>query len=212
MALGMVRQVERVAADLPRFATAPLYRPWHLRWGATDEEVAASMPGDGMVDGPQFNPTRAVTVNAPPAAVWPWLVQVGVGRAGWYSDDLLDNLARPSLTEIDPGLQGLEIGQWVPMSPTPSEASAFRVAGFAENEWLLWAKPDATWAWSLRDLGDRRTRLVTRVHVRYDWSRPLWAVLGVVLMEFGDFPMMRRMLLGIKERAERGPTWSGSSG
>jgi hypothetical protein len=195
-------QLAQVAADLPRFATAPLHRSRHLRWGATDAEVSAAMPGDGLVLGAQFNPTRAVTVEAPREAVWPWLVQVGLGRAGWYSDDLLDNLARPSLRAIRPELQGLEVGQWVSMSPTPTEASAFRVAGFVENDWLLWQKPDSTWSWVLRDVGRGRTRLVTRVHARYDWSRPLGALFGVVLLELGDFAMMRRMLLGIKERAE----------
>lgn len=210
MTRGLARQVTQVLTDLPLFATAPLYRSWHLRWGATDAEVSASMPGDGLVEGAQFNPTRAVTIDAPPDAVWPWLVQAGFGRAGWYSDDLLDNFARPSLREIQPELQKLEIGQWVSMAPTPSEANAFKVDGFVENEWLLWAKPDSTWAWVLTDLGDGRTRLVTRVHALYDWSRPLWALAGVVLLELGDFAMMRRMLLGIKERAEASARWTAS--
>jgi hypothetical protein len=196
------RQVGSVAADLPRFVTAPLYRSWHLRWGATDAELAAAMPGDDVVARAQFRPTRAITIDAPPAAVWPWLVQVGCGRAGFYSNDLLDNLARPSLREIDPDLQKLEVGQWVSMAPTPSETTAFKVDSFAKNEWLLWRKPDSTWSWVLRDLGDGRTRLVTRVHALYDWSHPAIAAFGVVLMEFGDFAMMRRMLLGIKQRAE----------
>lgn len=202
MAQGLARQLGRVLADVPLFLTAPLYRSWHLTWGATQAEVEAPMPGDDLVPGAQFRPTRAVTVDAPPEAVWPWLVQVGMGRAGWYSDDLLDNLGRPSLHEINPELQKLEIGQWVSMSPTPSERSAFKVDSFVENEWLLWRKSDSTWSWLLEDLGDGRTRLVTRVHARYDWSQPLSAVFGVVLLELGDFAMMRRMLLGIKERAE----------
>ena len=202
MARELLRQIGSVAADLPRFLTAPLYRSWHLRWGATDAEVAARMPGDDLVPHAPFRPTRAVTIGAPPAAVWPWLVQVGVGRAGFYSNDLLDNLARPSLSRIDPRLQKLEIGQWVSMSPTPSEDTAWKVDSFETNEWLLWSKPDSTWCWVLRDLGDGRTRLITRVHVHYDWSRPAYSAFGVVLMEFGDFAMMRRMLLGIKQRAE----------
>ena len=74
------------------------------------------MPGDDLLPRAQFNPTRAITIDAPPAAVWPWLVQVGFGRAGFYSNDLLDNFARPSLREIDPDLQKLEAGQW-PVSP-----------------------------------------------------------------------------------------------
>jgi hypothetical protein len=202
MATGLVHQVARVAADLPLFLTAPLYRSWHLTWGATAAELAAPMPGDDLVPGAQFRATRAITVDAPRAAIWPWLVQVGYGRAGFYSDDLLDNLARPSLSEIDPELQELQLGQWVSMSPRPSETTAFKVDGFVENEWLLWRKPDSTWSWGMRDLGDGRTRLVSRVRARYDWSSPATALVGVLLMELGDFAMMRRMLSGIKERAE----------
>jgi hypothetical protein len=202
MARKLLRQVGSVAADLPRFVTAPLYRPWHLRWGATDTEVAAAMPGDDLVPHAQFRPTRAITIEALPAAVWPWLVQVGFGRAGFYSNDLLDNFARPSRQEIDPGLQNLEIGQWVSMSPTPSETTAWKVDSFAQDEWLLWRKPDSTWSWVLRDLGNGSTRLISRARVHYDWSRPAYSAFGVVLMEFGDFAMMRRMLLGIKQRAE----------
>ena len=202
---SLARQLGQVAADLPLFLTAPLYRSWHLRWGATDEEVAATMPGDDLLPPAQFRPTRAITIGAPPEAVWPWLVQVGFGRAGFYSDDLLDNFGRPSLREIQPELQKLEVGQWVSMSPTPSETTAWKVEDFVENEWLLWRKADSTWSWVLTDLGGGATRLVTRVHVLYDWSRPAYAALGVVLLELGDFAMMRRMLLGIKERAESGP-------
>jgi hypothetical protein len=135
--------------------------------------------------------------------VWPWLVQAGCLRGGFYSNDLLDNLGRPSAREIRPELQHLEVGQWVPMSPTtPSEVTAWRVDGFDVDRWLLWRKPDSTWVWTLTGLGDGKTRLVTRVHAVYEWKKPALALLGVVLVEFGDFAMMRRMLYGIKERAE----------
>lgn len=134
---------------------------------------------------------------------WAPAVQVGFGRPGFYSNDLLDNFARPSLRVIDSGLQDLEIGQWGSMSPTLSEATAWKIDGFARNQWLLWRKPDSTWSWVLHDLGDGSTRLVARVHVHYCWPRPAYSVFGVVLMEVGDFAMMRRMLLGIKQRAER---------
>jgi hypothetical protein len=167
--------------------------------------VAAPMPGDNLLPNAQFHPTRAITIDAPPAAVWPWLVQVGFGRAGFYSNDLLDNFGRLSLREIDPALQQLEVGQWVSMSPTPSDKTAWKVDSFVQNEWLLWRKSDSTWSWVLSDLDDGRTRLVTRVHVLYDWSRSAYSIFGLLLMEFGDFPMMRRMLLGIKKGAERMP-------
>jgi hypothetical protein len=200
----LAREVRAVGADLPLFLASPLVRRWHLRWGATPEEIASRMPGDELVPGAQYRPTRAVTVDAPAAAVWPWLVQVGCQRAGWYADDLLDNLARPSATRIIPELQQLRAGQWVPMAPgEPNDETAFRVHSFQQNEWLLWTKPDSTWVWRLRALPSGRTRLVTRVRARYDWSRPAYSLIGVMLMELGDFAMMRRMLLGIKTRAEQ---------
>ena len=161
------------------------------------------MPGDDLVSGAQYRCTRAVTIDAPPDAVWPWLVQVGYRRAGFYSKDLLDNLARPSARDVVPELQELHRGQWVPMSPSPSDLTAFKVAAFEVNRWLLWRKPDSTWVWRMRELPDGRTRLVTRVRVLYDWRRPVTALVAVLGMECGDFAMMRRMLLGIKARAEQ---------
>lgn len=92
---------------------------------------------------------------------------------------------------------------------------AFTVAGFDVDRWLLWGKPDGSWAWLLTGLDNGTTRLVTRVHAVYDWRKPALALLGVVLMEFGDFAMMRRMLSRITERAEtvgRGPTSDADDG
>jgi hypothetical protein len=197
-------QLGRVAADIPLFLTAPLYRRWHCRWGASPAEVTGSMPGDDVLPAAQYRCTRAVTIAAAPESVWPWLVQVGCLRGGFYSNDLLDNLARPSARRIVPEYQHLERGQWVPMSPgpSPSDVTAFKVADYEPDRWLLWEKPDSTWAWTLTPLDGGRTRLVTRVHAARDWRKPAMAVVAVVLMEFGDFAMMRRMLLGIKERAE----------
>ena len=200
---AFLHQLRAVLADLPLFVTAPLYRPLHLKWGATAGEVASALPGDDLLPRAQFQCTRAITIQAPPEAAFPWLVQAGCLRGGFYSNDLLDNLGRPSATSIIADLQGLEIGQWVPMSPTaPTVETAFKVVGFDVGKWLLWAKPDSTWVWQLTEIAPGTTRMVTRVHAVYDWRKPALAALGVVLMEFGDFAMMRRMLLGIKERAE----------
>ena len=199
----LIAEVGDVAHDVPTFLTSPLYRRWHLHWGATAAETAEALPGDDLTGHAQFRATRAITIAAPPALVWPWLVQVGALRAGWYSNDLLDNLGHPSATVIVPELEHLEVGQWVPMAPSgaPSARNAFKVHSFEVNQWLLWTKPDSTWAWRLTPT-EGGTRLVTRVHAVYDWSRPVAAVLAVVLMEFGDFAMQRRMLRGIKARAE----------
>lgn len=198
----LIAEIRDVLRDVPIFLTAPLYRRWHLTWGATPAEVTARLPGDDLMPDAQYRSTRAISIDAPPEAVWPWLVQVGCLRAGWYSNDLLDNLAHPSATTILPALQHLEIGQSVPMSPTPSERSALMVHSFEVDRWLLWTTPDSTWSWQLIPIDSNRTRLIARINARYDWRHPLYAVLGVVLMEFGDFPMLRRMLRGIKTRAE----------
>jgi hypothetical protein len=86
---------------------------------------------------------------------------------------------------------------------TPSERTALRVDSFQDNQWLLWTMmPGTTWAWQLTPLPGNGTRLVTRVRASYDWRYPLLAVFGLLLWEFGDFAMMRRMLRGIKSRAE----------
>ncbi len=200
----LITEVLDVVRALPAFLSAPLYRTWHLHWGATVSERTAPLPGDAFLPGAQYSSTRAITIEAPPDAVWPWLVQVGCLRAGFYSNDLLDNLARPSATTILPDLQNLEVGQWVPMSPAaePSDRTAFKVHSFEVNQWLLWSKPDSTWAWRLTPTGNGGTRLVTRIHAVYDWKHPLTALLGLLLMEFGDFAMQRKMLRGIRRRAE----------
>jgi hypothetical protein len=199
----LLGEMTAVVRDLPRFVSAPLLRHRHRRWGATDADVAGAMPGDEIIRNPHYEATRAITIDRPPEAVWPWLVQVGCLRAGWYSNDLLDNLGHRSADSVVPELQHVEVGDWVPMSPTPSERTAFRVSGFERGEWMLWEQPVSSWAWRLVRLPDDRTRLLTRLRIRYDWRRPPDALLSVVLNEFGDFPMMRRMLLGIKRRVER---------
>jgi hypothetical protein len=198
---NLLRALSDALVAAPLFAIAPLIRRWHLRWGATDAEVEGPMPGDEIVLHPSFDATRAITIAAPPEDVWPWLVQVGWGRAGFYSYDLFDNAARPSARRILRRCQNVQVGDWVPMSPKVSDTTAFRVKAFEPNRWLLWEKPNSTWGWKLTPVAGG-TRLVTRLKDRYDWRHaPGSAALSLVLMEHGDFPMMRKML-GVKERAE----------
>lgn len=177
-----------------------IVRPWQLRWGATDEEVRRDMPGDDIVDRPTFDATRAVTVNAPPEHIWPWIVQMGLGRAGWYAYDLIDNLARPSAERIVPELQHLAVGDLIPMSPDGKQG--LWVKALEPNRSLLWwdNKGLATWCWGLFPLDEGRTRLITRVRVRYTWFSP-WIVY-FLLQDVGDIVMMRKCMLGIKRRAE----------
>ena len=187
---------------LPLFATAPLYRHWHLRWGATDQEVQGPMPGDDIVPKASLNATRAITIDAPPELVWPWIVQMGYRRAGFYTYALLDNAGLESADRILEEYQPPRMGDWMPMAKQVNDTTAFKVKAFAINEWLLWEKPDSTWAWKLVPLEGRAhaAHFTLEATVRVEDTGS--AILTLVLLEFGDFPMMRRVLKGIKARAE----------
>jgi hypothetical protein len=153
-------------------------RRWHLRWGATDEEVAEPMPGDEFVPVAHFVATRAITICAPPAAVWPWIMQVGFGRAGFYSYDLFDNLGRPSAEDLHMEWQQAHVGDLAaPMTNPPGSGCS--------NRWT--------------------PRAPSRHPIRQRYVPRPATVVTVSLSEFGDFAMMRKMLLGIKRRAAAVP-------
>jgi len=178
-----------------------VFRPRRLRWGATDEEVGRQMPGDEIVARPVFNATRAVTIDARPEEIWPWLVQIGYGRAGWYSYDILDNLGRRSAEQILPEYQHLAPGDLIPLGP--GEESGLFVKDLRPNQWMVWwerKKWSTSWVWGLYPIDDEQTR-ITRV--RNDYRKGLSNfVFGLLLIEPADFPLMRRCMLGIKRRAE----------
>jgi hypothetical protein len=176
-------------------------RPWQLRWGATDEEVGRTMPGDDVVQRPSLNATRAVTIHARPEDIWPWLVQIGCKRAGWYSYDWVDNLGIHSAEHIIPELQHIAVGDLIPMSPDAQYG--FYVKSFEANRFMLWwdKKGDVTWYWGLYPQDDAQTRLITRLRIQYRWTRP--SILFSLPMDVGDIVMMRKSMLGIKRRAER---------
>jgi len=176
------------------------YHAWHTRWGATDAELARAMPGDDVIEQPSFNATRAVTVNASPEDIWPWIVQIGFGRAGWYSYDWLDNLGRRSAERIIPELQHIGVGDFVPIGPGPGQGQW--VMSFEPNHWVLWSdRKGATWVWDLFPTETGNTRLITRVRIRYRWTDPM-VLFNLLLIEPWDFPMMRKCMLGIRRRAE----------
>jgi hypothetical protein len=177
-------------------------RPRAFSWGATGEEAARPMTGDELCPRPQLNATRAVTIAARPEDIWPWLVQWGWNRAGFYSYDLLDNLGRPSARQILPQFQHLQVGDWVPMGGKPTPYTAYRVARLEPGTLMLWRKGGGTWLWLLEPDGAGHTRLITRLRSRYAWARPA-IVTELILMEIGDPFMMRKCLLGIKQRAEQ---------
>ncbi len=92
------------------------YKPWRRQWAASPEEAERMLPGDDLVPEASVVETTAVTIDAPPSAVWPWLLQMGYDRGGWYSYDAVD-MKRSSAREILPELQELEVGQLVPVAP-----------------------------------------------------------------------------------------------
>lgn len=199
--------------------TAPLGRRWYNRWGATDAEVTGPMPGDELVPHAMLGYTRAITIEAPPDRVWPWLVQVGQGRGGLYSFDGLENLVGCDIHSADQILgdfQQLGVGDLIRLGP--AGYPCFRVDHVETGSSLVLvgadpqpphsaASPDsptgiATWQWQLRSTPDiRGTRLVSRQRL----SHPPTRGMGVMwhLVEPVGFVMERRMLRGIKERAER---------
>ena len=172
-----------------------VYRPWQLSWGATADEVTRPMVGDELIQNPTFNATRAVTVNAPAERIWPWIVQMGYKRAGFYSWDILDNDGIPSVERIIPEYQNLKIGDLVPLS----EETDAEVVDMEPNRRLLLvfeSDGTVTWAWALYKIDADRTRLVTRLR---------WRATGVVsqfVLDAFEIVMMRKCLLGIKRRAE----------
>lgn len=178
-----------------------LYRPWQLKWGATDDEVNRSMPGDDIVIEPTFDATRAVTVETLPENIWPWLVQLGCRRAGWYSYDWVDNLGIPSANCIIPEFQHLKIGQLIPFSPNGK--IGMYIKDFETNCWMLWGDKEgvSTWCWGLYPDDSNHTRLITRVRLHYRWFSP--TIIFNLLLDIGDIIMMRKCMLGIKERAEK---------
>jgi hypothetical protein len=175
-----------------------LLGPWQHRWNATDEEVARSMPGDELLP-TGASTTRAITVEASADQVWPWLVQIGYGRAGWYSYDWIDNDGRPSADTIVEAFQDLQVGDRILMVPDMGpevraiEPGRYLLSGDAEGGvWCLALYPDAD---------GRRTRLVSRWRV--DWRLTVATAFWILVSDPGAFIMERKMLKGIKRRAER---------
>ena len=187
------------AAVAALFLVAALYllvlRPWHIRWGATDEEVARVMPGDEVIPDATLFTTRAITVRARPEEIWPWLVQMGYGRAGWYSYDRVDNSGHPSARRIVAELQvPLRLGDPIPASP---DGGAFHILSVEPNHYVTLG-PRVAWTLALYPQPDGTTRFVQRLRMKYSWRRAVWAV----MIDIGDFLMMRKMLLNVKERVE----------
>ncbi len=177
-----------------------VYRPWAINWGATDAEINRTMPGDEIVQNPLFNATRAVTINAQPEEIWPWIIQMGYKRAGFYSYDKLDNDGIPSANHIIPEYQNLKVGDLIPLSAS----SNAEVAELLPNRSMVWVFQDCgpwsnnTWAWELYQTDEAHTRMLTRLRVSLDD----YNIIIKTKLELLEIIMMRKCMLGIKQRAE----------
>jgi hypothetical protein len=171
-------------------------RPWHSTWGATELETSRAMPGDDIVPNAAAT-TRAISIGSSPKELWPWLVQIGYGRAGWYSYDWIDNDGKQSATRIVPELQHLQVGDMIEMLPgfgpriVEVNASHHLVAGDGEGgSWCLAIYPEG-----------EGSRLVSRW--RQAWkSDGIGPKFFIALADPGAFIMEQKMLRGLKKRVE----------
>lgn len=196
-------------------------RPRLGRWGATDDEASGPYPGAELVPEGQRAATMAVTIRVPPAQVWPWLIQMGGDRGGWYSWDRLDNGGRPSARRVHPEWQDLRLGDYVKYWTRHGPVDAWEVAALEPNRFLglralrdlkghlldpNQARPAAyaegLWAFWLTELPEGRTRLVISGYqaMRPRWLERLanyWFYLPIT------WPMQARMLVVLKRNIER---------
>lgn len=202
-------------------------RPRMLRWGATEEEVREAYPGAELIPGGTRSATMAVTIEAPPERVWPWLVQMGYGRGGWYSWDHLDNWGHSSVDRLHPEWQEIKVGDRLPSMP--DDKTWWDVVAVEPNRFLglrasldlrgrmfdpAEGRPrfftDSLWGFWLKELpGGRmrpgnRTRLIVSGHwaLRPRWLFPLTSML---LLEPAHWIMQTRQFSKLRRLAETAP-------
>lgn len=204
---------------------------WWRTWGVDPAEAAKALPGDDLVPTPTAHDTRGITIDAPPDAVWPWLVQMGFDRAGWYSYDQLDMRGK-STDRLVPTWQEIHVGDIMPTAPgsgfvvrvvEPGRALTLYLdtalvasqaasagqpdlpVGLAASGAILRTTPQefaASWTFVLEPLEGGRTRLIERFRVFFGAGGPAFRFVSPA-MGFGVFVMMQRQMLGIGERAAR---------
>jgi hypothetical protein len=184
-----------LAALYARFLRRPI-----LHWGATAEEASARLPGDELLEDADGVATRAIEVDAPPSAVWPWIAQMGPSpRGGAYTYDWIENLLGLDMHSVDrvlPEFQHPDVGDVLGYG-----SNRMRVERVEPENVLAWRSEDGNWVWTFVLSGDNgSTRLISRNRFRLP---TLGARIGMLPMEPASLVMERKMLHGIKERAER---------
>ena len=176
---------------------------------ASAEESVRRLPGDELLPDVSSSLTHAVTIRRPPPEVWPWLVQMGAGRAGWYSYDFIDNGRQASACRIRPELQRVQVGALFPALPGVTEGFTVLQVDPERSLVLGWVdrstgRPMTTWAFVLENTGTGSTRLIVRARAAAGYPPPFglprWT--ANTLVRWGHFIMQRKQLLGIAERGE----------
>jgi hypothetical protein len=188
-------------------AVERLYRRYMRRcvlsWGATAEEVARRLPGDELLDTADIVATRAIEITAPPSAIWPWLVQMGPGRAGAYTYDWIENLFGLDMHSADrivPEWQQLKVGDVLRIR---EDRPGMRVEILVPERLLSHRSEAGDWVWTFTlEPQNGSTRLISRNRIAMKGAAA-GQRLGMLVMEPGSLVMERKMLLGIKRRAER---------
>jgi len=194
-------------------------RPWHLRWGTTSSEQLAALPGDELFSGPQSAVTHAITINAKPEDVWPWIRQIGQDRSGFFSYTPLENLIgceMPSVHRIEPRWKDRTVGETVWFA-TPKHFSgqgkmiaavvqpdhAFAMVSAADWQRLQTGgqAQDVIWSFTLEPLGASQTRLIARLRAAPP-SNGRAQLVSSLFWEPAHFVMERKMLLTIKSLSE----------
>ena len=193
-----------LAAGVAALSYPLVLRKKCLTWGATPDEVSRPLPGDELMPDPDIIATRAISIGAPPSAVWPWLVQMGSGRGGAYTYDWIENLlglAMHSADEVLPQFQQLKVGDELELGPGRPK---MRVEVLEPERSLTVRFEDGTWVWIFALIAEGGgTRLISRNRIATPGAPPLARLFSLYLMEPGSLVMEVRMLNGIRERAER---------
>jgi hypothetical protein len=193
-----------LAAGAAALSYPLLLRRWCLTWGARPGEVTRELPGDELLVKADIVSTRAITVEAPADAIWPWLVQMGSGRGGAYTYDWIENLAglgMHSADQILPQFQDVKVGEEFRLGPNRPK---MRVRVLDPERVFALRFEDGNWVWIFALFPeDGVTRLVSRNRIATPQASAFMRLFNLLLMEPGSLVMERKMLLGIRERAER---------
>ncbi len=194
-----------LCAILVLIAALAIYSSIQVR--ANPAERARTLAGDDLIPQPAGSVNHAITIRRPPHDVWPWLAQMGSGRAGWYAYDFIDNGGHPSAERILPKYQNIGVGSVFPALPGATDVFAVAQSEPERNLVLVWRLPNGkyqtTWAFVLEQPQPRQTRLIVRGRIAFGYrpyGLPQW--LAIPTGALAHFIMQRKQLLRIARRAE----------